>query len=351
MANESSLLCLFAMQFLLLFSAEKVRAKVSAIIVFGDSTVDADNNNLRLIMSKSNYKPYGQDFEGGKPTGRWTNGRLFTDFISGALGIKFLIPDYLDPDFGIEDFETGVTFASGGAGYDNLTTTIVASIPLWKKLEFFKEYKEKLTKFQGEEKATKTIREALYIVSIGTNDFIENYLTIPIRSLQFNMEEFQNFLTKNTGRFIKDLRNLGARKISLSGSFPMGCLPIVRTLNVLVGRACLDRYNEVARDFNRNLINLVADLNKEVSGIRVVYADAYSLVIQMIETPSLYGFEVVKNGCCGTGTVEVNQLCMLAVSICKDPTKYIYWDAIHFTEKANGLYADNLMKTGLAELL
>ncbi|XP_026447502.1 GDSL esterase/lipase At4g26790-like [Papaver somniferum] len=150
------------------------------------------------------------------------------------------------------------------------------------------------------------------------------------------MEEFQNFLTENASRFIKDLGSLGARKISISGSFPMGCLPIVRTLNVLVGRACLDYYNKVAMDFNRKLIKLVADLRKEVDGIRVVYAD---------------GFQVVKNGCCGMGTVEVNQLCMLAVSLCKDPTKYIYWDAIHFTETANKLFANNILNTGLAKLI
>ncbi|XP_026453286.1 GDSL esterase/lipase At4g26790-like [Papaver somniferum] len=165
------------------------------------------------------------------------------------------------------------------------------------------------------------------------------------------MEEFQNFLTENASRFIKDLGSLGARKISISGSFPMGCLPIVRTLNVLVGRACLHPYNKVARDFNIKLMKLVADLRQEVDGIRVVYADAYSPVIQMIQTPSLYGFEVVKNGCCGTGTVEINQLCMLAVSLCKDPTKYMYWDAIHFTETANKLFANNILNTGLAKLI
>ncbi|KAI3908832.1 hypothetical protein MKW98_029382 [Papaver atlanticum] len=128
MACERSLVCLLAVQFLVLFSTEEVRAKISAVIVFGDSTVDAGNNNHRLTLVKSNFKPYGTDFEGGKPTGRWSNGRLFTDFISDALRIKPSIPAYLDTNFRIEDFATGVTFASGGAGYDNLTTTLVVSI-------------------------------------------------------------------------------------------------------------------------------------------------------------------------------------------------------------------------------
>ncbi|XP_026451208.1 GDSL esterase/lipase At2g04570-like [Papaver somniferum] len=196
MAYKRNLVCLFAIQFLVLFSVEDVRAKISAIIVFGDSTVDAGNNNHRLTIVKSNYMPYGKDFEGGKPTRRWSNGRLFTDFISDALGIKKSIPAYLDLNFGIQDFATAVTFASGGTGYDSLTTTLVNAIPLWKQLEFFKEYREKLTKFQGKEKTAETIHEALYILSVGTNGFMLNYLHVPIRALEFTMKEFQKFLAK-----------------------------------------------------------------------------------------------------------------------------------------------------------
>ncbi|XP_026451716.1 GDSL esterase/lipase At2g04570-like [Papaver somniferum] len=316
MAYDITLKCLFAIYFFL-FSAEEVRAKISAVIAFGDSTIDAGNNKLNLAIFKCNFKPYGQNFKGGKPTGRWSNGRVFADFISDALGIKSSIPAYLDTNSGIEDFATGVTFGSGGAGYDNLTSTLVGAIPLWKQLEFFKEYKEKLTNFQGEEKAAKIIREALYIVSIGTNDFMFNYLTVPIRPLQFNIVNFEILLAENDGKFIKDLYNLGARKIALGGTIPMGCLPFARNLN-----------------------------------IQLVYADGYTPLAQMVQTPSKYGFEEVKVGCCGTGKFEIDQLCTLAMALlCKDPTKYMYWDAIHLTDTANGLLADSLLKTSLAKLI
>ncbi|KAI3908831.1 hypothetical protein MKW98_029381 [Papaver atlanticum] len=341
MAYEITLKCLFVIQFFLLFSAEEVRAKIYAVIAFGDSTVDEGNNNLNLAIFKCNLKPYGQNFEGGKPTGRWSNGRVFTDFIFDALGIKPSIHAYLDADFGVEDFATGVTFGSGGAGYDNLTSTLVGAIPLWKQLEFFKEYKEKLTNFQGEEKSTKIIREALYIISIGTNDFMLNYLI-----------NFQILLSENAGKFIKDLYNLGARKIALGGSIPMGCLPFTRNLNVLLGRTCVDLYNKVARDLNIKLLKLVREVKKEIDEIQLVYADGYTPLAQMVQTPSLYGFEEVKARCCGTGKFEIDQLCMLEMALlCKDPTKYMYWDAIHLTDTANGLLADSLLNTSLAEFI
>lgn len=53
----------------------------SALFVFGDSTVDAGNNDYLVTASRSNFPPYGRDFIDQKPTGRFSNGRLTTDFL------------------------------------------------------------------------------------------------------------------------------------------------------------------------------------------------------------------------------------------------------------------------------
>ena len=54
---------------------------VPAVIVFGDSIVDPGNNNNLVSIAKCNFPPYGRDFDGGKPTGRFTDGRIPSDFI------------------------------------------------------------------------------------------------------------------------------------------------------------------------------------------------------------------------------------------------------------------------------
>ena len=61
--------------------APVAKPKPSALFVFGDSTVDAGNNNFIRTMMKSNFPPYGRDFVNHVPTGRFTNGRLASDFI------------------------------------------------------------------------------------------------------------------------------------------------------------------------------------------------------------------------------------------------------------------------------
>lgn len=54
---------------------------VTCILVFGDSSVDPGNNNVLRTAMKGNFLPYGKDFFGGHPTGRFSDGRLATDFI------------------------------------------------------------------------------------------------------------------------------------------------------------------------------------------------------------------------------------------------------------------------------
>lgn len=113
--------------FLLLQIFSLVQGKVPAIIVFGDSSVDSGNNNQIPTVARSNFGPYGRDFQGGMATGRFSNGRIPTDFISEAFGLSSIVPAYLDPNYNISDFAGGVSFASAASGYDNATSDVLVS--------------------------------------------------------------------------------------------------------------------------------------------------------------------------------------------------------------------------------
>lgn len=64
--------------------------KNGASFVFGDSLVDSGNNNYLQTLSKADIQPNGIDFKasGGRPTGRFTNGRTIAD-ISGMTFFFF----------------------------------------------------------------------------------------------------------------------------------------------------------------------------------------------------------------------------------------------------------------------
>ncbi|XP_042757065.1 GDSL esterase/lipase At5g42170 isoform X2 [Lactuca sativa] len=94
---------------------------VSAVLAFGDSFVDQGNNNYDANSGKANYAPYGKDLVGGIPTGRFSNGKTLPDFFAEGLGVKAYLPAYLNPFLQDDDLLTGVSFASGGSGYDPIT--------------------------------------------------------------------------------------------------------------------------------------------------------------------------------------------------------------------------------------
>ena len=66
----------------------KKHHKVSAVLVFGDSTSDPGNNNYILTPFKGNFPPYGKDFANQVPTGRFTNGLLASDYVGKLVRIN-----------------------------------------------------------------------------------------------------------------------------------------------------------------------------------------------------------------------------------------------------------------------
>jgi len=100
-----------------------------ASFIFGDSLVDAGNNNYIPSLSKANMTPNGIDFaaSGGMPTGRFTNGRTIADIIGEMLGQADYSPPFLAPNTSGGAILNGVNYASGGAGILNATGKIFVS--------------------------------------------------------------------------------------------------------------------------------------------------------------------------------------------------------------------------------
>lgn len=65
---------------------------VPAMFIFGDSVVDAGNNNHIKTIVKANFPPYGRDFLNHTPTGRFCNGKLAADFTGTSSWKPILYP-------------------------------------------------------------------------------------------------------------------------------------------------------------------------------------------------------------------------------------------------------------------
>ena len=182
----------------------KLRSKFTSILVFGDSTVDTGNNNyINKTLIKGNHLPYGRDFPNHVPTGRFSNGKLAIDFLASKLNLKEFVPPFLNPNLSNKELLTGVSFASGGSGFDDFTIALTGAISMSKQVEYFKDYVEKVKRIVGEKEAKQRVGNALVIISAGTNDFLFNFYDIPTRRLEFNISEYQDYVQSRLQIFIK----------------------------------------------------------------------------------------------------------------------------------------------------
>ncbi|XP_068326003.1 GDSL esterase/lipase EXL3-like [Pyrus communis] len=308
--------------------------KIPAVIVFGDSVVDSGNNNNISTVVKCNFPPYGRDFVGQRPTGRFSNGRVPSDLIAESVGVKKILPAYLDPNLKIHDLLTGVSFASGGSGYDPLTPKIVSVLSLSDQIDMFKTYINKITAAVGKESAATMVSKSIYIVCTGSNDIANTYFSTPLRRPRYDISAYTDLMVESASSFFQELYGLGARRIGVVSLPPIGCLPSQRTLRGGRDRGCSETVNQAASLFNSKLLSEIDTFNTRLPEARLVYLDVYNTLLSLIRNPTQYGFEEMDQGCCGTGNIEVSILCTrFSPGTCNDASNYIFWDSYHPSEK------------------
>ncbi|EYU17581.1 hypothetical protein ABFS82_03G073500 [Erythranthe guttata] len=319
-------------------------ATIPAVMFFGDSVVDTGNNNYITTLVRANFLPYGKDFIAGQPTGRFSNGKVPPDLFVEELGIKPCLPPYLDPSLVDEDLLTGVNFASGGSGYDPLTSNTMSVFSLSDQLEMFEEYIIKLKKIAGDEKSSYILRESLFVVVSGSNDIWNSFFN-NLRQFQYDVPSYTDLLVSHVSSFAQELYRLGARRIGVFSMPAIGCMPSQITIRRIgLERKCVTEYNEIAQLFNKKLLSALTSLNAQFPQAKMVYLDFYDLPLDMISNPQKFGFKIVDKGCCGTGTFETSLLCTYA---CSNEDDYIFWDSFHPTEKAYRILIHQMLQENI----
>ncbi|KAK3440213.1 hypothetical protein EUGRSUZ_B00513 [Eucalyptus grandis] len=318
--------------------------------IFGDSLSDVGNNDyLSKGLAKANLPWYGIDFGNGMPNGRFCNGRTVADIIGDKMGLP-RPPAFLDPSL-TEDMimQNGVNYASGGGGILNETGTyFIQRFSLYKQIELFQGTKELIREKIGDNETEKFFQQSLYVVALGSNDFINNYL-MPVYSdsYTYNDDSFVTYLTETLRAQLTLLHSLGVRQLMAFGLGPMGCIPLQRVLSTSGG--CQDRTNKLALSFNQATSKMLEDVSSKLPNASFRFGDAYDVVNDLISNPVKHGFNNSDSPCCSWGKIRPALTCIPLSKLCKDRSKYVFWDEYHPTESANELIANELIrKMGLS---
>nr|KYP33737.1 GDSL esterase/lipase EXL3 [Cajanus cajan] len=315
--------------------------RVPALFSFGDSILDTGNNNLLLTLSKCNYPPYGMDFYGGIPTGRFCDGRNPSDLIAEALGIKATLPAYLSGTLRTQDLPTGVCFASGGSGIDDVTSAIQGVLSLSAQLRLFEDYIGRLRALVGQQRASYIISNALILISAGNNDIAITYYDTLVHLQPFPM--YADRLVLGASNFVKSLYALGVRRVWVLSTLPLGCLPGGRTIAGGPLRICAPIVNLQAQLFNGKLASAVYSTRASFPNYDIRFIDVYTPLYNLVQNPLSAGFSDSSEGCCGTAIFGVSGLCNL-LSVCPFPSTYIFWDFAHPTERAYRFIVSSILR-------
>ncbi|KAG8067482.1 hypothetical protein GUJ93_ZPchr0005g15851 [Zizania palustris] len=339
---------------LLLCAHAAVAQRYNAIYSFGDSISDTGNLCVGGCPSwlTTGQAPYGKTFF-GRPTGRCSDGRVIVDFLAEHFGLP--LPPASKAG---GDFKKGANMAIIGATSMDaaffksigLSDKIWNNGPLDTQIQWFRQL---LPSVCGRD-CKNYLSNSLFVVGeFGGNDY--NAPLFAGRS----MSEVRGYVPQVVSKIVRGLETLirmGAVDVVVPGVLPIGCFPIYLTLygtsngGDYDGNGCLRSYNGLSSYHNTLLKRSISNLQRTYPHARIMYADFYSQVTQMVRSPQNFGLKYGLKVCCGAGgegTYNYNNKArcgMSGSSACSDPGNYLIWDGIHLTEAAYRSIADGWLK-------
>lgn len=81
---------------------------------------------------------------------------------------------------------------------------------------------------------------------------------------------------------------MGARKFVVMALYPNGCSPMARARNPNT-TGCIQILNNAALLFNTNLMSLVDSLSLQMPHSKLVYVNAYKIIMDILQSPTPKG--------------------------------------------------------------
>lgn len=287
-----------------LFVPIQAAAQFSQLVVFGDSLSDTGRLYAAIGKAVPPSPPYGDGF-----VGRFTNGRVWADYVAEALGLG------LSTSFAPGG--TGTNFAIAGALTDRTNefagdTRCLGFDPAVCRGGLLDE----IDTFVGTLNGRPADPNALYVVWAGGDDFrtAPSSATIP--------SAVANLVTA-----IGTLAALGAQTIVVPTQPPLGRIPEVLAIGNPVVSA---RLSALTAAFDGALTEALA-----ANGLHVIRVDIFRLFWEVTGDPSRFGFTNATDPCL---------VSLVPLVVCASPDQFVFWDLIHPTTAAHALIADRILQ-------
>ncbi|NP_001242541.1 GDSL esterase/lipase At5g03610-like precursor [Glycine max] len=305
------------------------------LFVFGDSYVDT--GNYRINQAGSSWKnPYGETFP-GKPAGRFSDGRVLTDYIAKYLGLKSPVP-YKFRKVMQQHLKYGMNFAFGGTGvFDTSSKNPNMTI----QIDFFKQLiKENVY-------TASDLNNSVVYVSVAGNDY--NFYLATNGSIE-GFPAFIASVVNQTATNLLRIKSLGVRKIVVGGLQPLGCLPSSTATSSF--QQCNSTSNDLVVLHNNLLNQAVTKLNQQTNkdNSTFIVLDLFDTFTSVLNHPSTNNIKDPLKPCCVglssqdfCGKVDENNV--KQYKVCDSPKSAFFWDNLHPTQAGWEAVYKKLQKT------
>ncbi|KAG0614192.1 hypothetical protein M758_6G157900 [Ceratodon purpureus] len=290
--------------------------KTSLLFTFGDSYADVGN----LPKSGPNVGfgwvyPYGITWP-QKPAGRFSDGKIQTDWIADLLNL----PNYPPPYFlsSGQDTSSGVNFAVAGSG----VTLALNPISLGGQVDNFELF------LRTDPYSKEALANSLTLVSVVGNDYLAFKGTTSAELFVF-VETVVSGIQANLQR----LYDLGLRNVMVANLFQTDCAPLFTRKNGYT--KCTGEDGPFPQIHNAFLLGAVQSINAQNPGARFIILDQYAAFDRLFKDANANGFTDGLKPCCrGTsnstkcGDVE-SQTQKWLYTVCKKRGRAIFWDDVH----------------------
>lgn len=306
--------------------ADEAARKPGALFVMGDSYVDTGNHNpLDPSLATPWRIPYGNNWP-QKPSGRYSDGRVFTDFYASFLGVRKPVPYRVFNNtmhntgkhkHGHSRHIRGVNFAFGGSGvfptfgpqYPNISSQISQLQDLISRGLVSK----------------KLIKASTVLLVIAGNDY-----TV-YKQLHPNYEGITEFIpavVEEMAALLEALHKVGFKRIATTNLAPVGCLPGITLINNYT--TCNPIINQWSTLHNSLLASNMSSLQSKHPSTQFRTLDlhsAFQTAITDAELPLRPCCDGVGEASCG----DVDKNGVPLYTLCPFSNGTLFWDDLHPT--------------------
>jgi phospholipase/lecithinase/hemolysin/uncharacterized surface protein with fasciclin (FAS1) repeats len=289
------------------------------LFAFGDSYADVGNTpSSGPNKAKAWTYPYGITWPQESPAGRFSDGKIQTDWFAELLGLPNYPPAYFLSSG--QDTSSGINFAVGGAG----VTLALNPIPLGSQVDNFELF------LRTDPYSKIALANSLTLVSIVGNDYLAFKGTTSAELFVFT-ERVVSGIQANLQR----MYDLGLRNVMVANLLQGDCVPLSTRKN---GYAkCTGENGPFSQIHNAFLLGAVQSINAQNRGARFIILDQYAAFDRLFKEASANGFTDGLKPCCrGTrndtscGDVDP-QTQQWLYTVCKKRGRAIFWDDVHPT--------------------